>query len=128
MWKRRARTDDPGPNLLDLTPRRALEWEELDDKDQGRVALLVPKFTHPFWVRHLMPRLRKPMIRVKLDAYGSHLWKACDGESTVEEIGEKMKARFGDDVEPLYERMAAFILRLEREKWLVLDREPRMTQ
>jgi len=125
MWKRRTEPDESGPNLLDLRPRHGLEWEAIDG---GRVVLLVPKFTHPFWVRHLMPRLRKPYIRVKLDDYGSHLWLHCDGEATVEAIGEAMKARFGDSVEPLYERMATFILRLEKEKWLVLDRETEVGQ
>lgn len=120
MWKRKTEPSEPEPNLLDLKPTRKLEWEELDEPGEHRVALLVPKFTHPFWVRHLVPRLKKPMIRVKLDAYGSRLWGYCDGESTVEEIGEKMKADFGDSVEPLYERMGVFIRRLAQEKWLEL--------
>ena len=116
MWPRRTKKpDEPPRNLLDLKPSRRLEWEDLDEE---RLALLVPRFTHPFWVKHLLPRLRNPYIRVKLDPYGSHLWKQCDGETTVEEIGVRMKEKFGEKVEPLYERLGRFVARLAHEKWL----------
>jgi hypothetical protein len=117
MWKPRKTPSEPPRNLLDLKPSRRLEWEVIDEE---RVALLVPRFTHPFWVKHLVPRLKKPFMRVKLDPYGSLLWTQCDGSATVEEIGLRMKERFGDGVEPLYERMGAFIARLAHEKWLEL--------
>lgn len=108
------RTKDEGPeapNLLDLKPARRVEWE---DVGEDRVVLLVPKFSHRFWVKWLLPRLRKPFFRVKLDEYGTLVWKLCDGETTVLEIGEQMRERFGDDAEPLYDRLAVFIKRLER--------------
>jgi hypothetical protein len=115
MWPRRTNPDEPPRNLLDLKPARRLEWEEVDD---DRVALLVPRFTHPFWVKHLLPRLKSPHIRVKLDPIGSHLWRQCDGERTVEQIGALMQEKFGEKIEPLYERLGRFIARLAHEKWL----------
>jgi hypothetical protein len=117
MWPRQKKPAEPQRNLLDLKPARRLEWEDLED---DRVALLVPRFTHPFWVKHFVPRLKSPHIRVKLDAYGSHLWRQCDGETTVEAIGVRMKEKFGEGIEPLYERMGRFIARLTHEKWLEL--------
>jgi len=47
--------------------------------------------------------------RVRLDRYGLAVWDLIDGESTVERIGEGLKERFGDSVEPLYPRLARFM-------------------
>jgi hypothetical protein len=111
MTKRNTTEQPTPPNLLDLKPVRRVTWEDLDD---GRVVLLVPKFTHRFWVKWLVPRLRKPHFRVRLDEYGSLVWKHCDGETSVSEIAEAMRERFGDRAEPLHDRLVVFIRRLER--------------
>ena len=98
-------------NLLELKPERNLEWEMSEDQ---RVALLVPRFRNKFLVRWLVPRLHRPTFRVTLDEYGSFLWQESDGQTTVRELGERLKARFGDTVEPVYDRIHAFIRELER--------------
>ena len=104
-----------GVNLLDLRPSRSYEWES----EAGEtVVVLVPKFRNRFLVQWLLPRLRNPFFRVKLDAFGSHVWMRCDGQKTVEEIGHSLHRRFGDQVEPVYNRLAAFIKRLERDHFI----------
>lgn len=111
-------------NLLELRPLRSVDWEATED---GRVVLLVPKFRHPFLVKWLMPLLAKPYLRVKLDVHGSFMWSLCDGTTRVREMGERLKQKFGDEVEPVYDRMGKFLRKLEREECVVIE-EPRTTQ
>ena len=109
----------PAVNLLELKPVRNLNWETLDDQ---RVALLIPKFRNRLAVKWLLPVLSKPQIRLKLDAYGSFVWSRCDGRTSVEEIGEAMSEKFGEALDPLYERIGKFLRKLEHEKFLVLKK------
>lgn len=98
-----------------LCPEQLARWEESPD---GRVILLRPKFTHPFLVRWLLPRLRKKEFRIALDAAGSLLWKASDGRTTVESIGERMQQELGIDPDTVYPRIAAYLQNLEREQFI----------
>jgi hypothetical protein len=113
----KTRTSQP-INLLDLKPLRNLAWETCEN---GLIVLLVPKFKNRYLVKWLVPHLAKPNFRVKLDAFGSFVWSHCDGNTTIAEMGEKMRAKFGETVEPLYDRIAQFIQKLEREKFLRLN-------
>lgn len=106
-------------NLLELKPLRNSQWEAGEQEEL--VVLLVPRFSDPFLGRWLMPRLRSPMIRIKLDAVGSFVWSSCDGSMTVLEIAERLKERFGDSVEPLYERIGMFVRRLQRDSLVTID-------
>lgn len=112
----------PAVNLLDLKPlRNLLHWET---GENGLIVLLVPKFQNRYLVKWLMPRLAKPNFRVKLDAYGSFVWSQCDGNTTVAEMAERMREKFGEKAEPLYDRIARFLQRLEREDFLRLNAKP----
>ena len=97
-------------NLLELQPVRLFEWEEGED---GNVVVLVPKFRHP-WLQWLQERLKNKYFRIKLDAFGNHVWRACDGKTKVATIAESFRDSFGD-VPELYERIAKFLGRLERD-------------
>ena len=55
-----------------------------------------------------------PWINVNLDAYGSLVWTAIDGKRTVRDLGDELKEQFGEEVEPLYWRLAEFLSLLER--------------
>jgi hypothetical protein len=105
-------------NLLTLVPRRAVEWRKTED---GLVELLKPKYQHPWLVKHLLPRLRRPNYRIRLDEIGSYFWENCDGRLTIEEIASRQKQRFGERVEPLYDRIQMFLGSLERHRFIVLN-------
>ena len=45
---------------------------------------------------------------VHLDDMGSFVWPIIDGEKNIIAIGELVKEKFGQDCEPLYERLAKF--------------------
>ncbi len=105
-------------NLLELKPRQNILWETGED---GGIVLLVPKFSNKFLATYFMPLLSKPNFRVKLDQFGSFVWKHCDGVTPVADIGRKMKEQFGDSAEPIYDRIGAFLRKLEKEKFLIMQ-------
>ena len=107
---------EPSPvNLLQLIPGQNIQAEKTED---GLYVLLKPKYRHPWMVKHILPRLKSPHYKIKLDDIGSFIWGLCDGRKTVKEIGGKLKEQFGDKVEPLYERLGAFFQNLEKNKFI----------
>jgi len=102
---------------LDLIPVRngKVELKIID----GRRCLLVPMDSR---LDFLARRLHGNYRRVELDEIGAYTWELCDGRRTVREIGQALKARFGDDVEPLYERLAAFLFELLRRNLIGFKR------
>lgn len=57
---------------------------------------------------------KKPRVSyIHLDEQGSFVWLLIDGKSDIVAVGEKVKARFGEKAEPLYERLAKFFQILE---------------
>lgn len=47
--------------------------------------------------------------RISLDEYGSCVFLQIDGTKTVKDIGEKLEEKYGDQVQPLYERLLLFL-------------------
>jgi hypothetical protein len=105
-------------NLLELKPKRNLEWES---RESDLVMLLVPKFKNPLLVKWFVPMLAKPNIKVKLDEFGSFVWTRCDGQTSVERMGEEMALKFGEPLESLYERIGKFVAKLARDKFVLLE-------
>lgn len=102
-------------NLLDLIPEKNIEWEK---NGEGLIVLLKPKFKNPFLAKHLLSRLKNPYYRIKLDVVGSFIWELCDGHSTVKELARKLKDKFKDKVEPLYDRLGLFLQNLEKNHFI----------
>lgn len=110
------RRDD---NLLLFTPRANIAWEQ----EQDHICLLVPKFKNAFLRKHLCARMRKPFVRVRLDEYGSYVWQHIDDGLTVQQIAEKLQEKFGDRVQPVYDRVGLFISMLYRNQFIVLEKK-----
>ncbi|MDW7679046.1 MAG: PqqD family protein [bacterium] len=105
-------------NLLELIPIRSIK--SIDEAD-GTVTILKPKFKNPWVVKFVATRVKNPDYKVKLDAYGSFVWKQIDGERTIEEIGNNLREQFLEDVEPVYERLGDFIHSLIRFKFIEFE-------
>ena len=104
-------------NLLELKPRRNVEWET---GEGGHTVLVVPRFRDRLLRTWILPLLAKPDFRVKLDAMGTAFWQRCDGSTTVLEIADAMAGQSGSDLEDVIERLARFLARLEREEFIVM--------
>ncbi len=98
-------------NFLFRLPLRAkgLEWTK---SEEGLVTLQKPNTG--FFNSMAQKLFKKPKISyIHLDKHGSFIWLLLDGEKTVEELGVLMKEKFGDDAEPLYERLSKYLSILE---------------
>lgn len=52
---------------------------------------------------------KKPKVsHVHLDKMGSFVWPLLDGEKDIVAIGVLVKEHFGEEAEPLYERLAKY--------------------
>ncbi|ASJ08311.1 hypothetical protein A3L11_03325 [Thermococcus siculi] len=78
-------------------------------KIEGKYYLLIPMDSK---LDFLARKLHRNYRRIELDEIGAYTWELCDGQRTVREIGKALKARFGDEVEPLYERLVTFLFEL----------------
>jgi hypothetical protein len=104
-------------NLFALRPQRAVEWERTQD---GRTALIVPRFRARLLARFLLPRLKRPNFHVRLDEIGSHVWDRCDGTATVLDLAASVWESFGGDRDGIDERVSAFVLGLARDRYVTM--------
>jgi hypothetical protein len=102
-------------NLLELIPDRNIQSEKTGE---GLTILLKQKFHHPWFIKHILPRLKNPHYKIKLDDVGSFIWELCDGEKSIKEISARLKEKFGDKVEPLYDRLGIFFQNLEKNNFI----------
>lgn len=92
----------------DWIPERGVGFERGDD---DLVVLIKPKFEKgPLKV--LRRLVRHPNFRVRLDSVGTHFWMRCDGVATLGDICASLHDRFGESVEPVEERLKAFLKQL----------------
>lgn len=94
---------------LELIPVRnpKIQLKKIEDK----YYLLIPMDSK---LDFLARKLHGDYRRIELDEMGVYTWELCDGRRTVREIGKALKARFGEDAEPLYERLVTFLFELAK--------------
>ncbi len=62
---------------------------------------------------------KKPRISyIHLDKNGSFVWPLIDGEKNILEIGKYVEKEFGEEANPLYERLAQFFRILENNNFI----------
>ena len=100
-------------NLLDLIPVKNVEWEK---KEDGTVSLRLPKTRSRLFKAIIEKFGKKSHFQVHLDEFGSFVWERCDGTHHVYQIGNSLKSKFGETVEPVYDRLGAFVRILASQK------------
>ena len=103
-------------NLLELIPVRCVGHEF---KEDGTISLLIPRFKSKFLLNFL-PKKKSPFVRINLDEYGTSFWQNLDDKRNVQEIGSIMREKFGDAIEPVFERLNIFIFQLRRQGFIEL--------
>ena len=107
-------------NLWELIPVRKFEFEKSENE---LVTILIPKFTNKFLVQHLMPRLKYPFIKIKLDEIGSAVWNEIDGKKKVGEIADILEKKFGEKIQPIEERLSKFFTQLKLHQFIDFIKE-----
>ena len=94
-------------NYLDRIPVHSdkIGWQK---EDGEKISLLIEN--KGVFNRLFQKFFKKPKVSyIHLDEMGSFIWLLIDGEKNVYEISEAVKERFGDDCEPLYERLIKYL-------------------
>lgn len=89
-----------------------------EKKENGRIEVEV--INRGFYNRVaqlLFHRAKKSYI--ELDEMGSFVWEQMDGKRTIYDICMCLKAHFGKDAEPLFERAVSFFQILKRNSFIV---------
>ncbi|AFH49861.1 Hypothetical protein IALB_2156 [Ignavibacterium album JCM 16511] len=102
-------------NYLELTPIRNYNHIE---EEKNKVSVLVPRFTNKFLVKYLVPRLKSPDIKVKLDKFGSAAWLKADGNKNVQLICDELLSEFGEEINPVVERVTKFYTQLYQYQFI----------
>lgn len=105
-------------NYLEQVPVRnpAFTWRE---NAQGIVT--VDMVNKGFFNRIAQSVFLAPRVsHIRLDAFGSFVWKQIDGARNLIEIGELVRGEFGEAAEPLYERLAEYFRRLKENRFVIM--------
>lgn len=105
-----------GPNLLDMTPVREVEWEE----DETGIVTLVrsrPRVRGPRSMGRWVSFMLAPP-RIRLDEVGSFAWLRMSGTRNVGELAALVREEFGDRVDPVNQRLGHLVRLLKRERFV----------
>lgn len=105
----------PDDAFLAAIPLQVLSSEP---GEGGIVVLIRPKILSRRWV-WLLRMMKKPNYRVKLDARGTAVWQACDGNRSVAQVADVVAFTFPGEADTTL-RTALFIQELFRGRFLTL--------
>lgn len=103
-------------NYLDFVPIKNENIKSLED-NLGIVTLEITR-------NGLFDKIAQKTFKVphksyiKLDIHGSFVWKCIDDNKSVYELSKDIKGHFGNDAEPLIERLIEFITILESNRFI----------
>jgi hypothetical protein len=100
-------------NYLDLTPTRSYEYEK---SEEGTISVLVPKFTNILAKKFILPLAKAKVVKIKLDRFGGETWQLIDGKRKVDQIGKELVKIFGEDIQPVDERVTRFLTTLYEQR------------
>lgn len=104
-------------NYLDFVPKKnpAFCWELDDD---GMVVILIEnKGIYNCIAQKL---LKKPRVsRITLEKFGSFIWRQIDGARSVYEISGLVSEEFGEEAEPLIERLVKYLRILQNNRFIL---------
>src|SRR5664279_1007068 len=109
-------------NYLELTPGRLFDHVM---EENGKVSVLIPRFTNKILVKTLVPMLKSPFVKTMFDEFGSQVWLEIDGKKNVLDISTSLRLKFGDRIEPVEERLTKFLTQLYNYCLLYTSPSPR---
>ncbi len=105
-----------GKNYLDFIPKKVknIDWKE---KENGNIQLIIYKDS---FIQKIIIKLffTPDKFFVDLDDIGSFVWIYIDGNRSVYDIARLLKKEFGEEVEPIYERLIKYIVILKNNNFI----------
>lgn len=102
-------------NTLELHPIK--NYSELVD-DEGIVSVLIPKIKNETLRKFSSRFIKNMFMKVKLDKYGSEVWKRIDGEKNVDLIIQEIKNHLSDELVDAENRIINFIFILYQQDFI----------
>lgn len=103
-------------NYLDYIPVRnkEYEWNILSD---GIIEVMV--INKGFFNKIAQTFFKAPKVsKIKLDEYGSIVWKAIDDKKDIGQISQEIRDKFDDDEKIFYSRLIKFFQILKENKFI----------
>ena len=99
-------------NYLELIPLHSEKIKSTVDSE-GNITILIENKGIFYWITQKL--LKKPRVsQIHLDKMGNFIWPLMDGEHDIMKIAEMVKEEFGEEAEPLYNRLVAYISTMEQ--------------
>jgi hypothetical protein len=108
-------------NILDMVPQRSFDWEE--DEKKGTVIVKMPRFRSRLGKKFCSLIKKDQTYNVKLDEKNSFIWKLCDGKRSVREIAKSVFDKYGEEVEPLYQRIGELFHIMESNRLITYKKK-----
>lgn len=93
-------------NYLERIPAHpeALQWSV---DDAGKITLQVE---NKGWANRIAQKLfgRPKVSYIHLDKMGNFIWPLLDGKRDITALGKLVEAEFGQEAQPLYQRLARY--------------------
>jgi hypothetical protein len=106
-------------NFLDYIPKHNALFEYRMN-DNGLVEVRVEN--RGMFNRIAQIFFKRPKVSwIELPGMGSFIWNQIDGKRNVHEIGQILSAAYGQEAEPLYERLCTFIKALHNSCFIVYE-------
>ena len=106
-------------SVLDYIPKHNSLYEYREN-EQGNIE--VKMINRGLFNRIAQIFFRRPKVSwIELPGMGSFVWRQMDGKKTVYEIGQEMKKAYGDEAEPLYEKLCTYIKSLHNMCFIVYE-------
>lgn len=107
-------------NFLELIPKKVDKYQWIEDQD-GKIQVIIPRNGLLNKIVRVFKKTPKD-YKVDLDSFGSFVFKNIDGHKNVQEIGVLLKNQFGENAEPVYERLTTFMTILRQNKFITLEK------
>ena len=99
-------------NLLDCVPVKNIRL-----KTSGKIIICERRGVLNMFMKSVFNIPERTVT--ELDEKSAAVWQLIDGKRSVYEIADGLKNRYGEDCEPLYERLALFLKTLSKSGFIV---------
>ncbi len=113
-----------GIDFMDLIPAPRVEHEL--GPDEGKVTLLIPRYSGAIFGRLIQPRLAesKKFIRLPLESRGALLWQKMDGKNSVGDLAALFGEHFSEDQKDVPERLSGYLYAMWENKFIEFKNLP----
>jgi len=106
-------------NYLDYIPQRVDKYRWEKDENNNITVFVENKGA---FNRIAQKFFGKPKVsQIHLQGIGNFIWPLIDGHTSIFELGVKVREHYGDEAEPLYERLTEYMRMLEQYGFVAMN-------